>query len=189
MSNSRIYNWIALGIATVIAIPIIIFLITEGVFTSEACLGAIVAIIGIWCAVYFVSFCIAEDKLSKKYEYALEDYIYHIRKDVLASGEVRFYPIVLTAKYGIEQYIEHLVIDKKVYWELTRFESKRDIKHYGEPKSNVTIFYDSEVKAKKAIESFKAYTAKKMKEDKDACEKYENERKGRKVVSSEYISL
>ena len=191
MGNSRIYTYIAITIASIITICAIIFFIWNGVlldWSTTAPLGCILMIIMIFFFTWFMSYMIIEPMLYDKYEYKFEDYKYTIRKDTLASGQVRYYPIVSIAKYGVDQYIECLVVDGKTYWELTRFERKKDMREYGEPKSNVTVYYKSEDEAKTAINSYKTYTKNSIKRSKKAEEKYLNEREGRKVINSEYIS-
>ena len=191
MGNSRIYSYIAISIASIITICVIIFFIWNGVlldWSTTTPLGCILMIIMIFFCSWFMTYMIVEPMLYDKYEYKFEDYKYTIRKDTLASGQVRYYPIVSIAKYGVDQYIECLAVDGKIYWELTRFESKKDMKMYGEPKSNVTVYYTSEDNAKAAINLYKAYTDKQIKNSKEAEEKYLNKKNGQKIVSSEYIN-
>lgn len=191
MGNSRIYTYIAITIASIITICAIIFFIWNGVlldWSTTAPLGCILMIIMVFFFTWFMTYMIVEPMLYDKYEYKFEDYKYTIRKDILMSGEERYYPIVSIAKYGIDQYIECLVIDGKIFWQLTRFESKKDMREYGEPKSNVTVYYTSEDDAKAAISLYKAYITKLIKDTKEEEEKYLAEKNGQKIISSEYIS-
>lgn len=191
MGNSKIYTYISITIASIIAICAIIFFIWNGVlldWSTTAPLGCILMIIMVFFFTWFMTYMIVEPMLYDKYEYKFEDYKYTIRKDILVSGEERYYPIVSIAKYGIDQYIECLVIDGKIFWELTRFGSKKDMREYGEPKSNVTVYYTSEADAKAAISLYKAYTTKLIKDTKEAEEKYLTEKNGQKIISSEYIN-
>lgn len=187
IGNSKIYNWLSLGIATVLTLIPLILLIIYGILCNETLFGITVLLVGIWSVTYFISYCVLEDKLSNKYEYPFENYIYRIRKDTLASGKERFYPIVSIAKYGTDQYIQETFLDKKVSWVLTKFTSKKEMKNYGEPAKNVKIYYNTEEEAKAAIESFKVYKKKQIELDKQTLENIEKEKRDNKVVSSEFL--
>ena len=188
---SRIYGYVSLVIASIITIILLGYFIHIGLildFSTSAPLCALFALVVVYFFVYFITYMQSFSILSKKYEYTFENYKYSIKKEVLESGEERYYPLVSVAKYSVEQYIEHSYSNGKNYYKLTSFETDKNQKEY-RPPEGVYIYYPTEDEAKKTIENYKNYWIEVLKNN----EKYEKERSEKRrlntVKSSEIIKV
>lgn len=185
---SRIYGYVSLVIASIITIILLGYFIHIGIildFSTSAPLGALLFLVVVYFFVYFIAYMQSFSILSKKYEYTFENYKYSIKKEVLESGEERYYPLVSVAKYSVEQYIEHTYSNGKNYYKLTSFETDKNQKEY-RPPEDVYIYYPTEDEAKKTIENYKNYWIEVLK-NREKYEKENSEKRRLNVVKSSEI--
>lgn len=192
MGYSRIYSYIAFTVSCIVTIALIIFFIWNGVlldWSTTAPAGCILLLGFIFFFVFMITWFFTESHLYNKYEYKFEDYKYSIRKDVLQSGEERYYPMVSLAKYSTEQYIKRILIQStgQIYYELTNFSSNKERAEYSIPKFT-EIYYSTEERAKQVIEEYKKYWIFMLENEKKKTEEYQKRKKDNEVKSSEIIT-